>query len=156
MTNNLNEFIADITKFAATVPPREARLLQQKLALQALTKLVLRTPVDTGRARGNWYVSIGSPTNLVTDNQDKSGTSTINAGLAAIGGVGNYGIIWISNNVEYITVLDQGLFEPPNPGPSSDPREDRFGRVLVSGGFSVQAPEGMVAVTIAELRSQFP
>ena len=64
----------------------------------------------------------------------------------------HYSIVFVSNNVNHVIVLDQGLFTPPNPGPSKDKRDDRLGKVLVQDGYSIQAPLGMVDLTIEELR----
>lgn len=158
MTNvlNLDEYATELRRWAENEPIKAVVLVQKKMALLALTTLVLNTPVDEGRARGNWFVSIGVPSNAVTDALDPSGSGTINAGSAVALSLVDLGVIWISNNLEHAVVLDQGLFEPPDPGPSSDPRADRFGRVLVSGGYSTQAPAGMTALAITTLRNQFP
>ena len=47
------------------------------LALEAVNRIVQRTPVDTGRAKGNWNLAIGEMDDSTTENTDKSGTITI-------------------------------------------------------------------------------
>jgi hypothetical protein len=62
----------------------------------------------------------------------------------------------VSNLTDHAWVLDQGAFEPPNPGPSKDPRPERRGRVLVQDGFSTQAPDGIIGPTISEVLAGVP
>ena len=64
-------------------------------------------------------------------------------------------VVYISNNVDHIEVLEDGLYQPPDPGPSKDRRKGRHGEILVRGGFSVQAPQGMVKVTIQEIMAEY-
>lgn len=104
----------------------------------------MRTPVDTGRARGNWQVTIDMPARGEANVGDP-----VSAGRGVIDKSPAFCTIWITNTVPYITVLEYGLFDPENPGPN------KHGQVLVSGGFSVQAPHGMVGVTLGELRAMF-
>jgi len=71
---------------------------------------VQTTPVDTGRARGNWRVQIGAP-NVDADEDDfdpdGSVTAAEGAAVASTWKIGD-APIYISNNVRYITFLDQG------------------------------------------------
>lgn len=109
----------------------EDRIIQvaRMVGLEALKRVVLKTPVDTGRARGNWFVAIGAPSGVTTDATDKSGGQTINSGAAVISGLTRAQAIFITNNLPYIGKLESGS--------------------------SVQAPQGMVAVTMAELEAFF-
>ena len=127
-TNNLAQFNSEITQFARSIPGK-VTLLQKKIVLEALRRLVQKTPVDTGRARGNWQVTIGEPAEGKFDQTDKKGDATIAKGLAALAGLPDMQVIWISNNIDYIEELEHG--------------------------HSGQAPDGMWAVTIAELRNMF-
>lgn len=123
-------FGEQIQAFASQTVPAKANLLKRKLALQALTRLVERTPVDTGRARGNWQVTLGDhlPDGPV-DRLDPDGSGAIGQGSQAIAVVRRGEPIWISNHLAYIEELEHGTSE--------------------------QAPEGMLAVTMTELESQF-
>jgi len=56
----LRQFNFEIDNFVKKLVPEEIVLFQKKIALEALRKLVKRTPVDTGRARGNWQVTSNS------------------------------------------------------------------------------------------------
>lgn len=97
----------------------------QKVALEALNRVVMRSPVDTGRFRANWNVSFGSPDLATTERKDKPGQETIAKGSALIDSLDRLNQVWISNNLPYANRLENG--------------------------WSKQAPAGMVALTFAEL-----
>jgi len=101
-------------------------MVTQKVALEALNRIVMRSPVDTGRFRANWNVSFGTEDLSTTDATDKSGSSTIAKGLATINQYAKLSqVIYVSNNLPYANRLENG--------------------------WSKQAPQGMVALTLAEL-----
>lgn len=128
MSDNLLEFNKEIAEFAKTIPGKVTEL-QRKIVLEALKRVVLKTPVDTGRARGNWQVSIGSPAGTKLDVTDKAGGETITKGLAVLTGLSPYQIVFIDNNLEYIEFLEHGS--------------------------SKQAPTGMLKITVEELLEMF-
>ena len=99
----------------------------QVIAMDTLRGVVLKSPVDTGRFRGNWIVSINSPSMEQTPATDASGSGAINKGMAAIEGydVETTSRIYIQNNLPYGNRLENG--------------------------WSKQAPEGMVSVTLNEI-----
>jgi len=99
----------------------------QVIAMDTLRGVVLKSPVDTGRFRGNWIVSINSPSMEQTPATDASGSGAINKGMAAIEGydVKTTSRIYIQNNLPYGNRLENG--------------------------WSKQAPEGMVSVTLNEI-----
>lgn len=103
----------------------------RKISLQALTGVVLKTPVDTGRARGNWFAQIGGAGNRVTDDTDPSGNTTIATGsneIAKYKSQKGFPVISLYNNLPYINRLENG--------------------------YSNQAPNGMVSLTVVELQVQ--
>ena len=128
MESNLAQFNKELDDFAKKVP-EQLTLLQKKVVLEALRRLVMRTPVDTGRARANWQVTIANPAEDQISVTDSEGAATIAKGLAALVGLPDNQIVWISNNVDYIEKLEHGG--------------------------SGQAPEGMLSITIEELRNMF-
>ena len=126
--NDANSFAAQIdVDFKGTLD--EFRTVIRATALEALNRIVLKTPVDTGRARGNWNVLIGTGDEEdADDSEDKSGAAAISRGGDVIGGYARetgFPVISIYNNLPYIERLEDG--------------------------YSDQTPEGMVAVTAAEL-----
>lgn len=154
MASNIIEFEAKLGAYIETLVPSQAVAFHKKIALEALTRVVLKTPLLSGRARGNWQVTIGAPASGTTA-PDAAGNSTINAGLFQLTNLQPFTVVFLTNNVEHIEILENGGFLPKNPGPSSDPRPGRFGRVLVKDGYSIQAPKGMVLETISELLTIF-
>lgn len=100
---------------------------QQALLLEGLRRLVLRTPVDTGRARGAWEATADTPaTSSPVGAQDKNGSGTIAKGAGIISGILPGQVGYVVNNVAYIDELEKG--------------------------HSQQAPNGMVTVTLEELK----
>ena len=126
---NLRQFNRELSAFGEKVVPEEHLAFQKRIALDLLRRIVLRTPVDTGRARGNWQTSLGPSANSQLDIFDVNGGGTISRGAAVIGGAQPFGLMTIFNNVDYIRFLENGS--------------------------SQQAPSGMVSVSLQEVRTQF-
>jgi len=122
-------FTLEVERFLDGELPAIALQVSQKIALDGLTRVVNRTPVDTGRARGGWQVGLGAEPEDETGREDKDGNPTIADGSDVIDRAEPFQSIAIANNVEYIEFLEDGT--------------------------SQQAPEGMVAVTLAELETIF-
>lgn len=103
--------------------------------------VVLKTPVDSGRARANWFPSLDAPSNAVSTRTDATGGTSI----AAAQGIAKEAagrVFYLSNNLPYIRHLEYGLYGTP-PGSANGPK--------TIGGFSKQAPAGMVRTTINEV-----
>ena len=103
MSNERNLSIGvELTDFTA----RE----QQAVALKALRGVILGTPVDKGRARGNWQMSINAPKTDQLNVFDKSGGEAINSGVKVILSASEINLpdFWISNNLPYIVPLNNG------------------------------------------------
>lgn len=145
---------------------------QRWAAMRILEGTVRSTPVDTGRLRGGWQVGVGSapggePGPRTTDQV----VQTEGAKVQQLED-GRYVRIWISNNVEYAEVVEFGGFKPADP--KSDPESNKRraarrtpaqrknaallagdpGAPLVRGGFSVQAPAGMLNPVVERVRQE--
>lgn len=161
MPANDKEFNRQFTRIAQSLPEKTLVKFHKRLGLFALRSLVKKTPVDTGRARSNWQVTYVVPAQGVLETTDKRIGPTISKGSQVISQLRPFTVMFITNNVAYIEVLDKGLFDPPNPGESKKKGKGgrkirgRTGKVLVKDGFSVQAPNGMSALTVAELLAEF-
>lgn len=70
--------------------------------------LISSTPVDTGRARANWQVGVGSPLFSELPDTDPSGAATTARNNAAIATSPPREDIFISNNLPYIGRLNEG------------------------------------------------
>lgn len=83
---------------------RYVRLAAARIARQA----ILNTPVDTGRARANWRVTVGSPALEATLATDQAGSETVGRAEAAAF-VAPAGVeIYITNPVNYVVYLNNG------------------------------------------------
>lgn len=109
---------------------KKAQRKQYRAAVLALfTRIVMRTPVDKGVLRNNWYVSFTGYSEATTPNAAPTGGAAINRAKDAI----RTGIaaseylpeeVFITNNLPYATAIEYG--------------------------HSGQAPEGMVRISLAE------
>lgn len=79
------------------------------LAINLLNGLTRVTPVDTGRARGNWFTSATSISNRTID-EFRQARQAIIEGVSTISSVINerYPSITLSNNLPYIERLNDG------------------------------------------------
>lgn len=96
------------------------------IGLKLLRGVVMKTPVDTGRARANWQLSINSPkTDEVTYNRkapipSKMSERNVSGSVVAEGNAQLRTVklgedIYITNNLPYIKVLEDGdKNRPPN------------------------------------------
>lgn len=144
-------FALQLGKFAEKAGAN-ARQVVRAVSIDTLTKVVMRTPVGNpdlwdknfkaaatrlgwitegyvgGRARANWFVSIGVSNFAVSNRIDKSGQPTIDRGTATISSATTDAPIYIMNSVPYI-------------------------RELEYEGHSKQAPAGMVRITVTEFQT---
>src|SRR5216684_3015365 len=95
-------FSLDVSNFAVKTKLRMNTVVRV-IALQLLVRLVMKSPVDTGRFRGNWTVGVGAPTNLTTEEVDKGGGATIARGSQVIGtvDVAKAVSIFLTNHLPY-------------------------------------------------------
>jgi hypothetical protein len=104
---SLAQFAINIKRRGQSVP-RQVNTIVKKVSGAALQAVVSATPVAEGRARGGWLVGLGVA-NDSSGGLDTSGANTISAGNSVIGQrkPGDQAV-FISNNVEYISFLNQG------------------------------------------------
>jgi len=95
-------------------------------ALEAAGRIIKRTPVDTGRARGNWNLSIDTIDSSTIEETDRTGSTTLMKARSNVAPATIDDTVFIANGLPYIKRLENG--------------------------WSEQAPKGMVRLTAAELR----
>ena len=82
----------------------------KKITLDTHANLIAATPVDLGWARANWIPAIGTPVTSPTGTPGGYSQSAQLAGIASV--ATSYtlprGKVFISNNVKYITKLNEG------------------------------------------------
>lgn len=98
-------FAARMRKHGENIEENVDRLVK-KVAITALQNVVVSTPVDTGRARSGWGAGIGSSS--PGHGFDQAGQGTVTRGRGVIGTRRAGQDIFISNNVPYITRLNEG------------------------------------------------
>lgn len=122
----------------------DTRLALRKIALEAFKRIIERSPVDTGRFRANWGCSTLIPYAGYDGGAiDKTGDATKARMMAIVNGWNGQGSIFIINNSHYGVKLEYGGF----------PIAPKNGTGKTAGGFSIQAPQGMVRITVAELKN---
>lgn len=96
----------------------------------ALTGIVMKSPVDTGRFRSNWSVSVGVPDlTILPKSTIKSASQVVTEGGNKIKANKKLTNVYIQNNLPYALKLENG--------------------------WSKQAPTGMVAITVNELKHKY-
>lgn len=107
MSASLRRFARRIQGIARSLEPRLA-VTSSEAALRVLSVVVPATPVDTGRARGNWQTSLNSPANGESGLLDQTGQTALARGRAAVAGKQYGQPIYIVNNAPYIALLNAG------------------------------------------------
>jgi len=99
-------FSGDIRRFATKTTEAHNKITRVA-TLELFRGVILATPVDTGRARGNWQTAPGSPVAGETDRLDKSGGEAI-AEVESKTPQGAGQVTYLSNNLPYIVQLEEG------------------------------------------------
>lgn len=97
---------------------RALKITQGLLFTEIYRRIVMRTPVDTGRARANWIPTVGLPSDEILDEladvsvtgepittRENAKIRSADAQLKALP-VGQ--TAWIVNNLDYVRRLDDG------------------------------------------------
>lgn len=92
--------------------------------LELFAEIVMRTPVKSGKARGNWVCSVGGAPGHGEKEADADGAKTIAAIKVELARLKPGQIVTLANNMPYIVKLEYGA--------------------------SGQAPEGMVRLAVAK------
>ena len=132
----MSTFSVDMRKFAEKAG-QNAETVIKKICLDMMSDIILKTPVDTGRARANWQASLDAPASgtvnfeadkgsgAMAPNESNASRRAIAAGMSATENAAGR-VFWLSNNLPYIERLEYG--------------------------HSKQAPRGMVRTTINEVK----
>jgi len=87
---------------------QQRAMVVKKIAFDLFRKVILKTPVLTGRARANWLVSVSTPRSDTTDETDKTGMQTLSEVQGVIANWKADSDIYLSNNLPYIYGLERG------------------------------------------------
>lgn len=128
---------------------KRARNLLRRCAAGVLRNVVMGTPVGNkdiwlepkkapvgyvgGRARANWFVSLGTPSRAMADRIDASGGVSIGLGEAVIKTARHNSVIYIVNNLPYIIPLNNGHSHQAPSGFIETAVQSGMGQGLVGG-----------------------
>ena len=126
------EFRNKVTKFVSERIKEATRVILSEGAKAIGTKIVRKTPVKTGLARGNMRLKIGTGFYGATPiaRKDKSGRRAIADMIADAAKISAYGSFTVFNALPYIKRLEDG--------------------------WSRQAPQGMFRLSYAEFKREMP
>lgn len=104
-------FSADIAAFAQKAGTSLDETVRA-VTVELFTGIIVTTPIDTGRARGNWQTTTQTP---ASGEVDRLGVMESMAEVAAkAGGAGS--ITYLTNNLPYIIPLEEGHSDQAAPG----------------------------------------
>lgn len=98
-------FKTQIQNFSAKAL-KEADKEKRAICSALFTSIVMDTPVDQGRLRGNWQISPNTPKRATIDRIDKNGSATINAELRNLGKLAD--TVYMTNNLPYAVPIEYG------------------------------------------------
>lgn len=143
MTNveDANDFAVQLRDYLQRELPENIGIAQASIAYEAFRSIMERSPVGNpslwkgpapfgyvgGQFRGNWQLTLNQTTETKLNRIDPQGTVTLQAGDRALGGLKPFDTVHIQNNLPYAVRLEEG--------------------------WSSQSPQGMVALTIADIRN---
>lgn len=121
--SNGSVFSAQIAEFVAKAKGN-ADLVVRKVALEMFSRVIQKSPVDEGRFKSSWVVSINSIPTGDPGTIDKSGAPSFMRVNAAVVGLNAGDVITMCSNLPYSRKLEYG--------------------------WSKQAPFGVVRITVVE------
>ncbi|MDH0157355.1 HK97 gp10 family phage protein [Stutzerimonas stutzeri] len=97
-------FSGDIRSFTTKTTQAHGKIARVA-TLELFSGVIRATPVDTGRARGNWQTSVGAPVNgEIAREGDAAALAEVEAKTPQ--GAGQ--VTYLSNNLPYIDELERG------------------------------------------------
>lgn len=120
------DFALQLAEFAKLAGEAVDATLRE-VVIEVGSSLIRMSPVDTGRFRGNWHLSIDVVENVTFSDIDPTGQDTIASIAASISDFTAGQTAYLINNLPYAVPLEYG--------------------------HSTQAPQGMVRVTLARFQA---
>ncbi len=128
-------FTVDLSRLVETAKGK-TDLVVKKVMLETFSKVIYKSPVDTGRFRANFVIGYSSPDRTTSLDTDKSGAGTIGRITSEITGAKLDGkSIFLTNSLPYSLILENGRANG-KPG-------------------SYQSPQGMVKITLMEISAKY-
>ena len=119
-------FVLDLSKFTDKAVANSEKVFRGS-SISLFSNIIKRTPVKTGRLRGNWQTDINQPS---VGTLDRNGaTPAISEAVSKVNKATLDDSIFLVNNLPYANAIE-------------------------NGSSTTQAPEGMVKVSIAEFQRE--
>jgi len=131
-------FTLDIRSFCEKAKKNPEKVMRA-VSLKLFSAIILGSPVDTGRFRMNWQASGPSPAGGQVGGVDLTGSKAINSATTFVTTNSYWQEFTLSNNLPYANVIEYGGY--PGDGPNT------------TGGFSRQAPQGIVGINVKRFQS---
>lgn len=131
-------FALDVKAFCDKAKKNPETVMRQ-VSLKLFSAIIKASPVDTGRFRMNWQASGSTPASGTTVATDQGGGKAISAVAEYVLKAPDWTEFTLANNLPYANVIEFGGY--PGDGPNT------------VGGFSKQAPSGMVRVNITRFNA---
>lgn len=130
----MGTFALDVRAFVEKTKKNNETVMRQ-VSLKLFSAIIKASPVDTGRFRMNWQAASGGNTAVgVKSGIDPSGSKAIYQMSSVVTRDPNWYEFTLANNLPYANVIEYGGY--PGDGPNT------------VGGFSKQAPQGVVRVNV--------
>ena len=123
-------FASDVKAFAAKTGQAHDRIARG-VELRLFRAVIMDTPVDEGRLRGDWQTTSGSPAQTQSGRVDETGAATVAAMEAMVSAIKGGNVTMLSNNMPYAY------------------------RVELEGWSHTKAPQGMVRKNVARFQRLF-
>lgn len=134
-------FSLDVAAFCEKAKKNPETVMRQT-ALNLFSAIIFETPVGEnfgGRLKLNWQAAGANPASGMLDGLDKTGDATVNKMIEFILNNPYWQDVTLTNNLPYAPVVEFGGY--PGDGPNT------------IGGYSKQAPAGMVRVNITRFNT---
>ena len=130
-------FSLDVSAFCEKAK-KNPETVMRAVSIKLFSAIIKGSPVDTGRFRMNWQASGSSPASGTIPGTDVSGDKA-SSDANFVTATADWQDLTLTNNLPYSEVLEFGGY--PGDGPNT------------IGGYSKQAPAGMVRVNITRFNT---
>lgn len=130
-------FTLDVKAFCEKAK-KNPETVMRAVSLKLFSAIIKASPVDTGRFRMNWQTAGATPKSGLVAGTDKTGGKSVASATTFISNTQVWQEFTLTNNLPYANVIEYGGY--PGDGPNT------------VGGFSRQAPQGVVRVNVVRFQ----
>ncbi len=134
MSTDFERSIENFIKKAKKNP----ELVVRQVTIKLYSQIILASPVDTGRFRMNWQATTDTPATGVLLGNDPTGSRAIGNATNFVMNSPKWDEFRFTNNLPYAEKIEFGGYSGSGPN--------------TVGGFSTQAPQGVVRVTVTRFQ----